>query len=153
MPTLLPALSKLIVLLCGACHVIGLPSALQTIDIPLKTGTFRGLVTPNGTDTFFGIPFARPPVGGLRFKAPVPITETSKAVKDASQFGNACPQPVLGIALGAPIGESCLFLNVGVHSRYMTYCPDSAFRFGGHQVPPSIQNCPSCSGYTSDRLK
>ncbi|KJA16881.1 hypothetical protein HYPSUDRAFT_71057 [Hypholoma sublateritium FD-334 SS-4] len=111
MPALLPPLNKLMVLLCGACHVLGLSSALQTIDIPLKTGTFRGLVTPNGTDTFFGIPFAQPPIGRLRFKAPVPITETSRAIKDASQFGNACPQPPT-VPLGAPIGESCLFLNV-----------------------------------------
>ncbi|KJA16856.1 hypothetical protein HYPSUDRAFT_147181 [Hypholoma sublateritium FD-334 SS-4] len=106
----LPTWGKLTILLCGACYVVGL-SPLQTVDVPLKIGTFRGLVTPNGTDTFFGIPFAQPPVGTLRFKAPVPITETSKAIKDASQFGNACPQTSSG-ELGAPIGESCLFLNV-----------------------------------------
>ena len=120
MPSLFPALSKLLVLVCGTCHVLGLPSATQTIDVSLKTGIFRGVVTPNGTDTFFGIPFAQPPVGSLRFKAPAPVIETSRAVKDASRFGNACPQPQLSTNLGAPIGESCLFLNVCVHNRYMS---------------------------------
>lgn len=113
------ALGKLKILLYGTCFVVGLSPPLQTVDVPLKTGTFRGLATPNGTDTFFGIPFAQPPVGSLRFKAPVPITETSRAIKDASQFGNACPQTSSG-GLGAPIGESCLFLNVGVQNHYMT---------------------------------
>ena len=82
----------------------------NTIDIKLKTGTFRGLSTSNGTEKWLGIPFALPPVGQLRFKAPIPITKASSSVMDASTFGNACPQPAA--TLGAPIAEDCLFLNV-----------------------------------------
>lgn len=109
MPTNIPALSSLLLLFSCAN---GLSSSLRTVDVILQTGIFRGVATANGTDTFFGIPFAKPPVGDLHFKAPVPITESSSIVKDASKFGNACPQlPASG--LGSPIGESCLFLNVG----------------------------------------
>lgn len=104
-------LFNIVAVLYGAFGVIHASPAAGTIDVPLKTGVFRGLSTPNGTETFFGIPFAQPPVGSLRFKAPVAITNTSNAVKDASQFGNACPQPG-DSGLGAPVGESCLFLNV-----------------------------------------
>lgn len=104
-------LFNLIVVLYGAFGGIKASPTAGTIDVPLKTGVFRGLSTPNGTDTFFGIPFAQPPVGSLRFKAPVAITKASNAIKDASQFGNACPQPASS-GLGAPIDESCLFLNV-----------------------------------------
>ncbi|KAF9007551.1 alpha/beta-hydrolase [Cyathus striatus] len=82
----------------------------SNLDIKLKTGTFRG-VAGNGTQKWLGIPFAEPPVGSLRFKAPVPITNASNVIVDASNFGGACPQlPSNG--LGAPISEDCLFLNV-----------------------------------------
>jgi hypothetical protein len=104
-------LFNLIAVLYGALGGIQASSAAGTVDVPLKTGVFRGLSTPNGTETFFGIPFAQPPVGSLRFKAPVAITKASNAIKDASQFGNACPQPASS-GLGAPVAESCLFLNV-----------------------------------------
>jgi hypothetical protein len=101
--------AKLLLLTLYACGVLGAPAA--TVDVKLTTGTFRGVSTPGVTDKFLGIPFALQPVGSLRFKAPVPITEKSSSVKDASVFGNACPQPP-NTDLGAPIGEDCLHLNV-----------------------------------------
>ncbi|KAJ6488120.1 alpha/beta-hydrolase [Mycena vitilis] len=80
------------------------------LDVSLEIGTFRGVSTVTGTEKFLGIPFAEPPVGPLRFKAPVPIAKASNGVNNASSFGNACPQPPA--TLGAPIAEDCLFLNV-----------------------------------------
>ncbi|KAF4571165.1 hypothetical protein EYR36_008493 [Pleurotus pulmonarius] len=82
-----------------------------TIDVGLRTGTFRGIRTANGTEKWLGVPFAQPPLGSLRFKAPRPITTTSTAVRDASTFGNACPQ-IPSQSLGAPISEDCLVLNI-----------------------------------------
>ncbi|KAI0035419.1 alpha/beta-hydrolase [Vararia minispora EC-137] len=79
-------------------------------EVTLSTGTFRGLSTADGTDRFLGIPFAQPPVGALRFKAPVKIKGAFKGVRDALEFGNACPQPPT--ARTGPIGEDCLVLNV-----------------------------------------
>ena len=81
--------------------------------VHLTSGSFRGTSAgaPNNTDRWLGIPFAQPPVGNLRFKAPVPILFPSLGVKDATQFGNACPQ-LPSDHLGAPLGEDCLFLNV-----------------------------------------
>lgn len=84
-----------------------------TVDVKLSSGVFRGVSTAGATDKFLGIPFAQQPVGNLRFKAPVPITQTSNAIKDASVFGNACPQPP-NTELGAPVGEDCLHLNVSI---------------------------------------
>ncbi|KAJ3499904.1 hypothetical protein NLJ89_g10025 [Agrocybe chaxingu] len=83
------------------------------VDIQLRTGVFRGIVTPNGTEKWLGIPFAQPPVGSLRFKAPVAVTAPSRAIKVASAFGNACPQPPVA-SLGAPVAEDCLRLNRSV---------------------------------------
>ncbi|PFH47254.1 hypothetical protein AMATHDRAFT_152568 [Amanita thiersii Skay4041] len=77
--------------------------------VRLTIGSFRG-ASANGIEKWLGIPFAEPPVGELRFKAPVPITRQSDVVKDATTFGNACPQTPAD--LGAPISEDCLYLNV-----------------------------------------
>ncbi|KAF7330246.1 Carboxylic ester hydrolase [Mycena venus] len=85
-------------------------AAAASLDVSLKTGTFRGVSTANGTEKWLGIPFAEPPVGPLRFKAPVPISTALKGITNASSFGNACPQPPSN--QGAPFAEDCLFLNV-----------------------------------------
>jgi hypothetical protein len=89
----------------------GFSVAATSLDVSLSTGTFRGATTPNGTEKWLGIPFAEPPVGALRFKAPVPIVKSVKGITSATSFGNACPQPPAA-SLGAPVGEDCLFLNV-----------------------------------------
>ncbi|KAF9007550.1 alpha/beta-hydrolase [Cyathus striatus] len=81
------------------------------LDIRLETGIFRGIATSNGTEKWLGIPFAQPPVGSLRFKAPVPITKLSNVIKIATSFENACPQPP-NTELAAPVSEDCLYLNV-----------------------------------------
>lgn len=103
-------------------HIYGYISAfclfLATLAAPpaslvvrTTSGTFKGFSAGNGTEKWLGVPFAQPPVGPLRFKAPVPITNAPQAVKEASTFGNACPQ-VPSDSLGAPLSEDCLFLNV-----------------------------------------
>ncbi|KIK53319.1 hypothetical protein GYMLUDRAFT_88392 [Collybiopsis luxurians FD-317 M1] len=84
----------------------------QSISLVVHTtsGTFCGVETGNGTERWLGIPYAIPPVGSLRFKAPIPFSDNSGLVKTADTFGNACPQPPGN--LGAPISEDCLYLNV-----------------------------------------
>ena len=71
-----------------------------------------------GCMQFRGIPFAAPPVGPLRWKAPQPPAAWN-GVRDASEFGPICPQ-IAGTmeALGGggarpdPMSEDCLTLNV-----------------------------------------
>lgn len=72
--------------------------------VTLAAGSVRG----SGTTilSFKGIPFAKPPVGNLRWTAPVdpdPWTTT----RDATAFGPQCIQ--LG---SASMSEDCLFINV-----------------------------------------
>ncbi len=62
---------------------------------------------------FLGIPFARPPVGARRFRAPEP-PEPWTGVRDASRFAASAPQnpsPLPGMAVGEQ-SEDCLYLNV-----------------------------------------
>ncbi|KAF7327419.1 Carboxylic ester hydrolase [Mycena kentingensis (nom. inval.)] len=86
-------------------------AAAAPLDVTTTSGIFRGAATANGTEKWLGIRFAQAPVGSLRFKAPVAVTNPPATIQNASTFGNACPQPA-STSLGAPIAEDCLFLNV-----------------------------------------
>ena len=65
----------------------------------------------NGISVFKGIPFAAPPVGDLRWKAPAPVKPWS-GVRKADAFANACMQPPNSQGNTAPVSEDCLYLNV-----------------------------------------
>ncbi|KAJ7510495.1 alpha/beta-hydrolase [Mycena galericulata] len=109
---LLPLSTLLCALVCIVPRFcVSAETSATSLDVSLTTGTFRGVATANGTEKWLGIRYAEPPVGSLRFKAPVPITTAVKGITNASSFGNACPQPP-STSLGAPIAEDCLFLNV-----------------------------------------
>jgi para-nitrobenzyl esterase len=60
---------------------------------------------------FKGIPFAAPPVGDLRWKAPAPV-EPWTGVKKADAFADACMQAPNSQGNTAPVSEDCLYLNV-----------------------------------------
>ncbi|XP_026744596.1 esterase B1-like [Trichoplusia ni] len=84
--------------------------------VEVKQGQLAGLLEKDITGdydfySFRGIPYAKPPVGKLRFKAPQEADSWS-GVRDASQHGNVCPQfnPISNqYNYGS---EDCLFLNV-----------------------------------------
>ncbi|KAG6840669.1 hypothetical protein C0991_005174, partial [Blastosporella zonata] len=86
-----------------------IPVLSRSLLVPLRSGSYQGIATSQGIEEWLGIRYAVPPVGVLRFKAPVPVA-ASTTVFNASTFGNACPQPSLD--LGALVGEDCLVLNV-----------------------------------------
>lgn len=139
-------LTSSLLLLLAAPGSYPASTASSPLDVPLRTGTFRGVSTTAGIEKWLGLPFALPPTGSLRFKAPVPVTSTSKAVKDASKFGNACPQPAGN--LGAPIGEDCLVLNVPPLKLCLPFTTLNApIRSSGPRAPLQKINCPFCFGY------
>lgn len=79
----------------------------------VESGALQG-VTQDNVTSFKGIPFAAPPVGDLRWKAPQPTAHWS-GVRHADQYGHDCMQlPFPGDAapLGTPPAEDCLVLNV-----------------------------------------
>ncbi|MFP5248649.1 MAG: carboxylesterase/lipase family protein [Acidobacteriota bacterium] len=85
-------------------------------EMVVKTaaGNLRGVARPGGGAQFLGIPYARPPVGRLRWRPPVPARHWS-GVRAATAFGSPCAQPALGgwNRHDAENGrENCLFLNV-----------------------------------------
>ena len=111
------ALSPLVVLAAalvslGASPVGAAPNTSPVVST--SAGWVRGIERPGGGAEFLGIPYAQPPVGDLRWRAPVPAKHW-KGIRDAKAFGSPCAQPVLGDwnrrdALVSR--EDCLYLNV-----------------------------------------
>ncbi|XP_049867836.1 juvenile hormone esterase-like [Pectinophora gossypiella] len=77
-------------------------------------GQLKGVVCEkNGAKyiAFKGIPYAKPPVGNLRFKAPEP-PDPWEGVRDATEHGPVCPQYNERMERIDPGNEDCLYLNV-----------------------------------------
>lgn len=117
----------------------------DSLTVHLTSGTFQGLFISNGTERWLGIPFAQPPVGTLRFKAPVPITRPSLSVKTASDFGGVCPQ-VPSSSLGGQVSEDCLFLNASSSKWKVLSFLICFFRSGDPQARVARRNFQSSCG-------
>ena len=75
--------------------------------VKVEGGWIQGTVTKDLT-VFKGIPFAAPPVGDLRWKAPQPV-EKWEGVKQTTKFA---PAPMQGGNPPSGKSEDCLYLNV-----------------------------------------
>jgi para-nitrobenzyl esterase len=85
------------------------------LTLRIKQGLIRGAQSDE-VRAFKGVPYAAPPVGALRFRAPRVHPEWTD-VRETLNFGVACPQPTqLGIDVNAQ-GEDCLTLNVWAPPR------------------------------------
>jgi para-nitrobenzyl esterase len=78
-----------------------------------------------GVSTFLGLPYAAPPTGNLRWRAPQPAAAWT-GVRDATTFGPSCPQAPSPFAPPGQFSEDCLYLNV--------YTPAARSSFGGRPV-------------------
>lgn len=78
--------------------------------ISTRYGKVKG-IREKGCIRFMGIPYAAPPKGHLRWKAPVPPVPW-KGIKDASKPCSACPQQPVAYAKVSSDNEDCLFLNI-----------------------------------------
>ncbi len=108
--------------------------------VAVAGGEVEGL-WQDGVRVFRGIPYAAPPVGELRWRAPAPVAAW-KRIRPAYAFGPACPQaPSKDIPL-SDISEDCLTLNVWTPSRrpgaqlpVMVWLHGGAFESGSARMP------------------
>jgi para-nitrobenzyl esterase len=90
----------------------------------IENGKIRGLPASDPKIiSYKGIPFAAPPVGDLRWRAPHPV-KNWQGVRDAYQFGPIAMQPhptfdpanlysrEWGMDSETPVSEDCLYLNI-----------------------------------------
>jgi para-nitrobenzyl esterase len=91
-----------------------LTSDTVTTDVETESGTVRG-TTDRAVSRWRSIPYAAPPLGDLRFRAPQPVAPWAGA-REATRFGNAAIQHHGGSWIGwrkvQPVDEDCLTLNV-----------------------------------------
>lgn len=91
--------------------------AIATAQTPpvvtIDTGALAG-AEAGGVAVFRGIPYAAPPVGDLRWRAPRPAASWPGR-RDATSFGNDCLQTWMPDDVansGRPMSEDCLYANV-----------------------------------------
>jgi para-nitrobenzyl esterase len=77
--------------------------------VAIANGAVKGKAVA-ATDEWLGIPYAAPPVGKLRWKAPQAAAPW-KGVRDATHFAPHCAQPASDFGV-ASMSENCLYLNV-----------------------------------------
>lgn len=132
-------LAAIILILHGFCITV----SAQTINafpvqVELKKGTIEGLYdTHTGIQKYFGVPFAKPPVGELRWKAPQPL-DAWEGIKETKEFG---PRPVQAMVFGDMksrsngLSEDCLYLNVWTPAKQNDKdLPVLVYFYGGGNV-------------------
>ena len=89
--------------------------------VETRIGEIQGHKTQSGLVEFLGIPYARPPVGKLRFKRPRPMIGFSKTFH-ASMFGPSCMQHKNAKDKedhNNRQSEDCLTLNIWTKQKYI----------------------------------
>ena len=103
--------------------VIGFSSEKWPQQVPnpplavLDYGIFQGFINEtNNWNLFLGIPFAKPPVGTLRWQKPEPpVNLIDQGIINATVYKSECPQSSdTGISTGLITGpsEDCLYMNI-----------------------------------------
>ena len=105
------------------------------VQTKIENGIIEGnFDTKTGIQKYFGVPFAKPPVGDLRWKAPKPL-DNWKGIKQTKKFG---PRPVQADIFGDMesrsdgLSEDCLYLNVWTPAKRNTKdLPVLVYYYGG----------------------
>ena len=108
------------------------------VQVTVENGLIEGNYdTHTGIQKYFGVPFAKPPVGNLRWRAPQPL-DNWEGVKETKKFG---PRPMQTMVFGDMksrsngVSEDCLYLNIWTPAKRNTKdLPVLVYFYGGGNV-------------------
>lgn len=104
----------------------------QPPNVHLKSGRIAGKLV-DGVEQFLGIPYARPPVGKLRWQRPLSV-HSWQGTKQTTEFGPSCMQnPVKEDSTPVPpkFSEDCLTANVWRPHQHQGKLPVMVWIHGG----------------------
>jgi para-nitrobenzyl esterase len=127
-----------------AALAVSMGAAQAAPRVTTAAGIVEGMQA-EGVAVFRGLPYAAPPVGERRWRAPQ-AAPPWRGVRAATAFGSACPQkPGLSLEGGGdpgPLNEDCLYLNVwtpraepGAKLPVMVWLHGGALIFGAGSLP------------------
>lgn len=117
-------------------------SSTRTTDDSLEVEVTGGLVRGirlDGLDHWRGIPYAAPPTGDLRLRAPAPVVPWA-GVRDAVAFGPISHQVTM--LSRTPMSEDCLSINVIAPTEPADARPVMVFIHGGAYTTGSSREIP-----------
>jgi para-nitrobenzyl esterase len=111
-----------------------LPSNSDPMQVQTANGMVEGVPEKSGIRSFKGIPYAAPPVGGLRWREPQPVKNWTGVLK-ADHFGPRAMQTAIFGDMNFRsdgMSENCLYLNVWTPSnRGKDLLPVLVYFYGG----------------------
>jgi para-nitrobenzyl esterase len=115
-----------------ACAPISALAQTGSTLVSVQQGKISGALE-NGVASWKGIPFAAPPVGQLRWRAPQPPASWN-GVRQATAYGSDCMQKPFGgdaAPLGSTPAEDCLYANVWKPADAKAKLPVIVWIYGG----------------------
>lgn len=131
------ALSAATTIMLSACgnNTAKVNDAMKEPHVTIKNGSLQGL-KDDDILVFKGIPYAQPPVGENRWRAPQPVADW-QGVKEATDYGNDCAQkpfPSDAAPLGKEPAEDCLYANVWAPQQVESKHPVVVWIHGGGYI-------------------
>jgi para-nitrobenzyl esterase len=120
---------------CVLVAAVPLTTTAVAQQVLTESGTISG-IGANGLSVYEGIPFAAPPVGDLRWRAPVPVAPWT-GTRKADTFAPACMQEGVSMPGETPpaVSEDCLYLNLWTPvKRAHEHLPVIVWIYGGGYI-------------------
>lgn len=121
----------------------------MTHRVETSTGAIAGK-QDGDVVAFLGVPYAKPPIDALRFRAPQPCAPWA-GVREATEVSAAAPQYPTAMSLGLSYSEDCLYLNVWTPAPDQQKRPVMVWIHGGAFVTGSGGETAYSGAYLSRR--